>query len=545
MSDFRFKVGATVMCNLGPDGWMLGTVVALRYREAHWPAGQEAPYQVALEEDHALIYVPVDDVRYCREATSEDVRIARRKDALAALVPEDDETALREPAGAAGSPLGCAGPTQPGDAVYRTGRCHCCDCCPRRWSAVELYSEHYRCAERNGLKVTRHAVHLGRVRVGEAIARAAGDELPRREGFLQCPTLARLPPGVRFSDDGALAGVVRFDPHRDATYRVELVAVSTAAWDDPEVGLVRLEITFVVEGNEPPPGFDRNAFEHEQDEARGVARRALRELGDTWDRWERGELDPRETCDQMGATLRQLRELLERHPKLDGGRWWAHLGGYHMNVHKLLENALFECELYLGHALTFGDPVVRRLAEQNLEGCYQKRLLEAARFLWVDGLAQMTRGEWAAAAETLRLAAAKKDGWGWAVNYGDIWLSEAVARLVHGARLAREGAEGGEAARWIDEAERLLARAVARADEAQVFGREGHPWVTEVEAALAVYRRMQKTDADTTGWLEALESRTAYWCAQVRAGASPFPPRLRPRREDAAALVQRLPRYEN
>ena len=38
-----------------------------------------------------------------------------------------------------------------------------------------------------------------------------------------------------------------------------------------------------------------------------------------------------------------------------------------MNIHKLLENALFECELYLGYALTFGDSEVRRMAEQNLE----------------------------------------------------------------------------------------------------------------------------------------------------------------------------------
>ena len=69
------------------------------------------------------------------------------------------------------------------------------------------------------------------------------------------------------------------------------------------------------------------------------------------------------------------------------------------------------------------------------------RLLEAARFMWIDGLEQMMRSEWAAAAETLSLAAAKKDGWGWAVNYGDIWISESAARLVHGAELvhARNG----------------------------------------------------------------------------------------------------------
>ena len=39
-------------------------------------------------------------------------------------------------------------------------------------------------------------------------------------GFLQAPTLARLPPGVIFSDDGTLSGIVRFDPYREMNYDV-------------------------------------------------------------------------------------------------------------------------------------------------------------------------------------------------------------------------------------------------------------------------------------------------------------------------------------
>ncbi|MGF1469570.1 MAG: hypothetical protein ACFCGT_25900 [Sandaracinaceae bacterium] len=395
--------------------------------------------------------------------------------------------------------------------------------------------------------MTRRAVDLGTVRVGDSVHHPAGEGAPSRGGFMQCPTLVRLPPGVRLTDDGALAGEVRFDPHRDAVYRVELVAVSTAHWDDPAVGIVRLEIAFVVEGNEPPPeGFDKGAFLREQDRARATADRILRDLIDAWGRWERGELGHRDTCDRMGADLRRLRELLEAHPRLDGGRWWAHLGGFHMNVHKLLENTLFECELYLGHALTFGDAEVRHLAEQNLEGCYQKRLLEAARFMWIDGVEQMMRGEWAAAAETLRLAAAKKDGWGWAVNCGDIWLAESAARLVHGAELAaRHGAQGGDGARWIAEAERLLERGVTRADEARIFGPEGHPWASEIGAALASYRSLRDSGTDVADWLDALKLRTAFWCAQVLGGAPPFPPKPRPRLDDAAALMQRLPGHND
>ena len=189
---------------------------------------------------------------------------------------------------------------------------------------------------------------------------------------------------------------------------------------------------------------------------------------------------------------------------------------------------------------------MRGPAEQNLAGCYKKRLLEAARFMWTDGLEQMMRGEWVTAAETLRLAADKQDGWGWAVNYGDIWLAESVARLVHGAQLdARDHGGDSEGAQWIAEAAQLLERCVARAEESEVFGPEGHPWASEVGAALASYRQLRDSGADTTEWLEALKSRTVYWCAQVLGGAPPFPPKPRPRLDDAAALVRRLPGHND
>ena len=242
MSELRFEVGTVVMCNFGPSGWKLGKVIALHYREDHWPAGKTAPYQVTLEADHTLIYVPEDDPLYCREASPEDLRIARRMDALAALPEEtqDESRATRTRA-----QLGCAGaPPQPGSPGYRDGRCHGCRCCPRSWSAVELYSEHYRCAARNGLEVTQRAVELGTLRVGDTL-HVPGEGLPSRAGFMQCPTLVRLPPGLRFSDEGTLAGELRFDPHRDPSYEVEFVAVSTVDWDDPEIGIVRLEINFV------------------------------------------------------------------------------------------------------------------------------------------------------------------------------------------------------------------------------------------------------------------------------------------------------------
>ncbi|MEM1067507.1 MAG: hypothetical protein AAGI63_01335 [Planctomycetota bacterium] len=548
MSGYRFDLGDFVMCNLGPSGWKLGRVIALHYRERGWPAGQVAPYQVALEENHELIYVPEDDERYCREPTREDVRISRCLDALAespiglGIAQSSERAGRREHSKrvAIGERLGCAEDAERlGSQGYRNGKCLGCDCCPQCWSSVELYSQHYRCAERTGLVVTHHAVDLGTVRVGDSIPSRVEESLPSKEGFMQCPTLARLPPGVHFRDNGRLSGEVRFDPHRDATYNVDFVAVSTINWDDPAVGLIRLEVTFVVEGNEPPSEFDVGAFRQEQESVKNLANRIYQRLGEAWELWELGQLDNHATCDRMCADLSRLRNLLEQHPRLEGGLWWAQLGGYYMNVHKLLENTLFECELYLGHALTFGDSNVRWLAEQNLAGCYQKRLLEAARFLWIDGLQQMMRGQWSAAAETLHLAAAKRDGWGWAVNFGDIWFSESAARLVHGAELATRGLDD-DAANWIADAIRILRRGEERTEEAEYFGVEGHPWASELKTALASYQTLRDSRTDVTEWLDAFKLRTTFWCAQVLGGAPPFPPSVRPRREDAAALAQRL-----
>ena len=538
MLKFRFEIGSTVMCNLGPKGWKLGKVIALKYREPHWPADTFAPYQVSLEDDHMLIYVPEDDDRCCRETTEEDLRIARRMDALAALPQEFEPDSSTLEGVDLNSQLSDLEDTSapPYYLSYRSGDCHCCGCNPREWSNVELYSEHYRCATRHNHRVTRHKVDLGVMSVGDSIKCPADGHYASKEGFSQAPTLVRLPPGVRFFDDGTLSGEILFDPSRPSSYQVNFVAVSTADWSDDQIGLVRLEISFIIEGNEPPNDFDLERFTQEQKHAQLTAHGILRDLCDAWEMWEREELSHRGTIDKMGDRLDQLRTLLEQFPRLDGGQWWVHLGGFHMNIHKLLENALFECELYLGHALTFGDAGIRRMAEQNLEGCYQKRLLEAARFMWVEGIELMRRGEWAVAAEKMRLAAAKKEGWGWAVNYGDIWISESAARLIYGASLDVEE----EAEKWVTEAKRLLKRGMKRAKESGAFTVSGHPWGSEIRAALIEYRNVRGHHAALTKWLEDLKLRTDYWCAQVLGGAEPFPPQVRDRREDADKLVRRL-----
>ena len=79
---------------------------------------------------------------------------------------------------------------------------------------------------------------LGTVQVGDTVNHSLDDSIQDIGGFLQSPTLTRLPPGIAFSDKGTLSGAIRFDPHRNQSYRVEFVAVSTVGWGEPDVGLI-------------------------------------------------------------------------------------------------------------------------------------------------------------------------------------------------------------------------------------------------------------------------------------------------------------------
>ena len=542
MTSYRFEVGTTVMCNLGTSGWKIGRIVDLNYREENWAEEMFAPYQVLLEDNYSLIYVPEDDDRYCREVTNEDIRILNRNDALAEFNSEEEKGDENSTTSKKRN-LCCdekSGELQ--YQSYRKGRCLCCNDCPRDWSYAELYSEHYRCASRNEIKITRHEINLGKVKIGDELNQSPDDFLANKTGFMQSPTLVKLPPGITFSDHGCLSGKVRYDPHRGSDYEVDFVAVSTVDWNNDSVGIVRLEIKFEVEGNHPPSDFDVAGFENEQKEARLDALKLLKNLNQTWDLWEGDGLGNRATCDRMLSDLNLLRELAENHPRLDNGRWWGHLGGFHMNVHKLLDNTLFECELYLGYALTFGDDEVRYYAEQNLKGCYQKRQLEAARFMWYDGIELMLKNKWADAIEIFKQAALKKEGWGWAVNYGDIWLSEAVAVILQGVEAAQDKSNIEEI-EWINTAEKLLKKALLRANESGVFGEKGHPWSTEVDMSLKSYKELISHGKDTNEWLTQFKSRTIYWCSQVLSGGFPFPPKVRARLDSESNLIEKLPLY--
>ena len=77
--------------------------------------------------------------------------------------------------------------------------------------------------------------------------------------------------------------------------------------------------------------------------------------------------------------------------------------------------------------------------------------------------------------------------------------------------------------------------------EGHYCGPEGHPWANEIRTALAEYGGVRGNGADAAAWLDALKKRALFWCAHALGGSPPFPPKPRPRLQDAAALKQRLP----
>ena len=60
------------------------------------------------------------------------------------------------------------------------------------------------------------------------------------------------------------------------------------------VGLIRIEVSFTVEGNHSPDGFDLEAFTQEQQGASAAANNILQNLITSWNQWEQGILDNRE-----------------------------------------------------------------------------------------------------------------------------------------------------------------------------------------------------------------------------------------------------------
>merc|ERR1712007_143348 len=112
---------------------------------------------------------------------------------------------------------------------------------------------------------------------------------------------------------------------------------------------------------------------------------------------------------------------------------------------------------------------------------------EAAKFMWMHGMAMMLHGKWEDAAEILDRAAAKKDGWGWGVNNGEIWMSAAAAKMMLVTKMHNAGAEQSRQSDTDVMEEILECLKLARGRCAQ------HPWLKYNTEALTEYMKLLET----------------------------------------------------
>jgi hypothetical protein len=264
-----------------------------------------------------------------------------------------------------------------------------------------------------------------------------------------------------------------------------------------------------------------------------------------WKEWERRQASHAETVAGMNLEFAKMKRALDERPTTGNGFGWGVLGALHMNTHKLLENVLLEAESYLGLALTFGGESAA-FAEQNLEGCYAKRQLEAAKYLWFAGMEKALRGIDTRAEESVAVArgeggeegedekkndrsrdatasgqllaeaealfvrsAAKKNGWGWGVNNGEIFLAEACVKLLKGDHEDEEEEE--EACAAVEKAVHRNARL---------------PFTVYLQS---VCKNLKKNKKDKEEFdrsrvvLTKLASKTRSWMVSMLARAQPKP----------------------
>lgn len=293
-------------------------------------------------------------------------------------------------------------------------------------------------------------------------------------------------------DNGVVHGVIQSDPSRPRSYNVNFFAFNTLNWQR-NMTVLRLELRFTVNENVRD--------NHHDNEERQAARRAdslVHKAFQAYSRWDREKTDANyeAAVRDMKYHLTSLRAELGARPRLGNppGMLWMWLGGLHMNIHKLMQNVLYECETYLGAALLFPDENVRREAGESLDGCYAKRQLEAAKFLWQDGLRHLVGGEWAQARAKFELAQDKKDGWGWGVNNGDIWTALAATLVMQWVTAESDTAT-------LEAARNTLDKALER--------EAGLRWTRYVHSMIGRFADIGRTKAKNADELDASETSEA------------------------------------
>ena len=122
---------------------------------------------------------------------------------------------------------------------------------------------------------------------------------------------------------------------------------------------------------------------------------------------------------------------------------------------------------------------------------------QAAKFMWMRGLSHMSDGAWAKAEPLLQAATLKKDGWGWGVNNGEIWVALGAVQIVQWGENV-SSATGTISLSNLDTAEGSLQLAETRQSE--------HPW-TQFNLRTLCDLRQLASEAETQRGIGALSAR--------------------------------------
>ena len=341
------------------------------------------------------------------------------------------------------SRVGCSGapPAKPGHG-YRDGRCGGCECCPLRWSCLEMHSRGYRCAERSSVPVQQLMLPLapsGRWTVGDAVEASLSDL--RWTSLPNCHS--HLPPGVHLelnaSSDGTssallLRGILGYDPTRPREYSWDLEidgVVGDRSSEQYTVQRVRGTVTVSNVARERGEALvaEVKVLTNNDAKARAAGLAGFRAFEQYYN--ERS-LSHERSVRLMYSSQQELASVLDHTPAVSGGNYWNWAGGLYMNLHKLLEDVLVDgCEHHFEQGLLYGpdDEILR----SNLDGCFAKRLLESAKFMWLQALSHLADPKsspesLAASRQLLQHAGSVKDGWAWGVNNGKSALIMRTAR---------------------------------------------------------------------------------------------------------------------
>jgi hypothetical protein len=292
--------------------------------------------------------------------------------------------------------------------------------------------------------------HLGTHSIGDHFSWSLPNNLPPNDWKSNCVTHATLHnTGLHFQDDGTLDGIISPLSPKE----IWLTAFHTSSTSASTATVTRLNLHLYINTHVPTT---IHSFQTVHPSISSAADNAIA----YYNSWEKRQISHADAIKGMNVEFAKMKVTLGSFPHDAFG--WGILGALHMNTHKLLENVLLEAEHYLGHALTFGGAAAA-FAESNLEGCYAKRQLEAAKFIWMEGMVVCLEGM--AAAVTVKVevevdvkvvaendvmestksksnnlfrraehlferASKKKSGWGWGVNNGEIFLGQATAILL-------------------------------------------------------------------------------------------------------------------